>query len=56
MHTMTRDTFVVKRDPKSGQKVMTKKLDEMTKNHRENDKENITPIMPEIPGNFVISF
>ncbi|XP_048771872.2 uncharacterized protein LOC125677743 [Ostrea edulis] len=48
MHTMTKQTFVVKRDPKSGQKFVTKCMDEMTKNHRENDKENITPIMPEI--------
>ncbi|XP_062605952.1 uncharacterized protein LOC134274725 [Saccostrea cucullata] len=44
---MTKNTFVIRKDLKTGLRFVTKDLDEMTKNHRECDKENISPIMPE---------
>jgi hypothetical protein len=50
MATRTKDTFVVKVDPKTNTKYVTKQIDELTKNHRFDDKENVTAIMPEIPN------
>ncbi|CAC5399003.1 unnamed protein product [Mytilus coruscus] len=49
MDKMTKDTFIVKIDPKTKTKYVTKEMDELTKNHRFNDKENVTAIMPEQP-------
>ncbi|CAG2214467.1 unnamed protein product [Mytilus edulis] len=49
MDKMTKDTFIVKTDPKTKTKYVTKEIDELTKNHRFNDKENVTAIMPEQP-------
>ncbi|CAG2255481.1 KCTD1_15 [Mytilus edulis] len=49
MDKMTKDTFIVKTDPKTKTKYVTKEMDELTKNHRFNDKENVTAIMPEQP-------
>ncbi|CAC5407418.1 KCTD1_15 [Mytilus coruscus] len=49
MDKMTKDTFIVKTDPKTKTKYVTKEMDEVTKNHRFNDKENVTAIMPEQP-------
>ncbi|CAC5403754.1 KCTD1_15 [Mytilus coruscus] len=49
MDKVTKDTFIVKTDPKTKTKYVTKEMDELTKNHRFNDKENVTAIMPEQP-------
>jgi hypothetical protein len=46
MHQMTKSNFAVK----TGMKYVFKTTDEMTKNHRENDKENSSGVMPESPG------
>jgi hypothetical protein len=48
MATRTKDTFVVKVDPKTNTNYVTKQIDELTKNHRFDDKENVTAIMPVI--------
>lgn len=37
-------------DPKTLQKYVMKTTDELMKNHRENDKENNSGVMPESPG------
>lgn len=37
-------------DPKTLQKYVMKTTDELMKNHRENDKENYSGVMPESPG------
>ncbi|XP_021339929.1 uncharacterized protein LOC110441157 [Mizuhopecten yessoensis] len=50
MHLMKKDTFSVKTDPKTGLKFVTKQIDEMMKNHRANDKENVSGIMPASQG------
>ena len=50
MHLMTKTTFGVKTDPKTGLKFIRKLEDEMTKNHRETDKEESSGIMPEVKG------
>jgi hypothetical protein len=47
---MTKSDFAVEVDPKSGMKYVFKTTDKMTKNHRENDKENSSGVMPESPG------
>lgn len=47
--SMTKYTFIVKKDPKTGLRYIKKGLDEMTKSHREYDRENIAPIMPGTP-------
>jgi hypothetical protein len=52
MHKMTKSTFALETDLKTGLKFVTKSMDEMTKNHRENDKENVSGIMPESPGKY----
>ncbi|CAC5399007.1 unnamed protein product [Mytilus coruscus] len=49
MDKMTKDTFIVKTDPKTKTKYETKKIDELTKNHRFNDKKNVTALIPEQP-------
>ncbi|KAK3084776.1 hypothetical protein FSP39_018694 [Pinctada imbricata] len=49
MHMMSKTTFSLKTDPESGLQYITKSADELTKNHRGNDKENTTGSMPEIP-------
>ena len=52
MHNMTKYTFKVLFDQESGLKYVSKAVDELTKNHRENDKENGGDgYMPEMPGN-----
>jgi hypothetical protein len=50
MHQMTKSNFAVQVDPKIGMKYVFKTTDEMTKNHRENDKEYSSGVMPESPG------
>ena len=47
---MTKITFEVKTNHKSGLKFVTKAKDELTKYHRGNDKEKTSGIMPENPG------
>ena len=49
MHRMTKSTFDIKTDS-DGHEYVFKVLDELTKNHRESDKENCSEFMPEIPG------
>ena len=52
MHKMTKATFQIFRDPESGLTYVKKAVDEMTKNHREDNKENCGDgCMPEMPGN-----
>lgn len=48
--SMTKDTYIIRKDPKTGLRYVTKVLEEMTKNHRECDKENIASMMPQTPG------
>ena len=51
MHNMTVDTFCVKTDPNTGLKYVSKRIDELSKNHRESDKENNSGgYMPQIIG------
>jgi hypothetical protein len=50
MHLMTKTTFGVETDSSTGLKVVRKLEDEMTKNHRETDKEESSGIMPEVKG------
>lgn len=50
MHQMKKSDFAVQVEPKTGMKYVFKTTDEMTKNHRENDKENSSGVMPESPG------
>lgn len=40
----------VKEDPKSGLKYVIKCSDELTKNHRGDDRESTSGVMPEFPG------
>jgi hypothetical protein len=47
---MHKSTFMVKKDSKTGLKYIVKTIDELTKNHRANDKEKTSAIMPENPG------
>lgn len=56
MHMMSKTTFSLKTDPESGLQYITKSTDELTKNHRGNDKENTTGTMPEIPGRLMFDF
>jgi len=49
MRSMTKNTFVVKIDPKTNRKCVTKNIDELTKNYRADDKEMLTTMMPEQP-------
>ena len=49
MRSMTKNTFVVKIDPETNRKYVTKNIDELTKNHRADDKEKLTAMMPEQP-------
>ena len=51
MHEMTVDTFCVETDSDTGRRYVSKKVDELAKNHREADKDNIEGFMPENPGN-----
>ena len=44
-----KNTFVVKFDPETNRKYVTKNIDELTKNHRADDKEKMTAMMPEQP-------
>ena len=46
MHQMTKSNVAVKTD----MKYVFKTTDEMTKNHRENDKEYSSGVIPESPG------
>lgn len=50
MHMMTKDTFAVFQDSRSGLRYVKKVRDEMQKNHQECDGEIITGFMPEIQG------
>ena len=46
IHQMTKSSFAVQVDPKTSMKYVFETTDEMTKNHRENDKENSSGVMP----------
>ncbi|VDI46488.1 Hypothetical predicted protein [Mytilus galloprovincialis] len=50
MHSMTKCSFTIKTDIKTGLKYVTKSKDELTKNHRQSDKELVSGVMPESPG------
>ena len=50
MHARDKSTFGV-RDDGNGSRYVCRLIDEMTKNHRENDKEESSGMMPEMPGN-----
>lgn len=56
MHTMTKSTFALKTDPDTGMRYIEKILDELTKNHRGNDKETTSGVMPEATGTLVYIF
>ena len=45
---MTTATFELKIDPDSGISYVKKVIDEMTKNHRETDRELVTGFMPQL--------
>ena len=49
MHAMTKTTFIVKTDV-NGLPYVVQEIDELTKNHRQNDREATSGFMPEIPG------
>ena len=49
MHTMTKTTFIVKQYADTNRKYILKNADELSKNHREADKEKITGHMPSDP-------
>ena len=49
--TMTKDTFEVRIDADTGVKYVVKSQDELTKNHRENDREQFSGYMPESRDN-----
>ena len=50
MPLMHKSTFMVKKDSKTGLKYTMKTIVELTKNHRADDKEKTSAIMPENPG------
>ena len=47
---MSKSTFTVKTDGEIGLKYVIKTEDELTKNHRETDKELISGVMPASSG------
>jgi hypothetical protein len=47
MESMTKDTFVIRIYSVTGRRYVMKKVDELTKNRREMDRENISGHMPE---------
>lgn len=47
---MTKDTYIIRKDPKTGLRYVTKVIEEMTNNHKKCGKENIASIMPQTPG------
>lgn len=47
---MRKTDLRVHTDPKTVQNYVMKTTDELTKNHRENEKENYLGVMPESPG------
>ena len=47
MHSMSKSTFAVETDPKTGLQYVKKCVDELTKNHRGNDREMTSGVMPE---------
>lgn len=49
MQTMSKDTFVVKLDEATGSRYVVKKNDELSKNHRESDKDFFSGFMPQSP-------
>lgn len=49
MEKMTKTTFIVRSYADTGRKYVAKQSDEMSKNHRESDRENISGHMPEDP-------
>ncbi|KAL5022064.1 hypothetical protein ScPMuIL_001219 [Solemya velum] len=49
MHQMAKSSFILNTDESTGLKYVEKK-DELSKNHREDDKENKSGVMPECPG------
>lgn len=53
MEKMRKTDFRVHTDPKTLHKYVMKTTDELTKKHRENDKENFSGVMPESPGIYI---
>lgn len=51
-HQMTKDTFQIQTETGSGKKYVKKRLDELTKNRRENDTEIVSGVMLETGGDF----
>jgi hypothetical protein len=49
MHGMKKSTFEVLNDPKTGLKYVSKCEDELTKNHRTNERESTSGVMLEFP-------
>jgi hypothetical protein len=49
MRSMTKNTFIVKIDPETNRKYVTKNIDELTKNHRADDNGKLTAMMQEQP-------
>ena len=46
MDSMTKDTFVVKQYADTGLKYVVKRVDDLTKNHRQSDREKVSGHMP----------
>ena len=46
MHSMTKETFVLRIDSNTNQEFIAKAQDELVKNHRAGDKESYSGIMP----------
>lgn len=53
MEKMRKTDFRAHTDPKTLHKYVMKTTDELTKKHRENDKENFSGVMPESPGIYI---
>jgi hypothetical protein len=50
MHGMEKSTFEVLNYPKTRLKYVSKCEDELTENHRTNERESTSGVMPEFPG------
>lgn len=46
MHTMTKSTFTIKTDNKTGLKYVSQAKDQLPKNHSEQDKDHVSGVMP----------
>ena len=45
-----KDTSIIQLDPDTNLRYVTKQMDEMTKNHKENSTELVSGLMPELRG------